>query len=141
MKPRKNSLATLVPPKPTTIPPASAPVAAAPEAAAMAEPRGLRPDAPPYAVHGSYAVGAREFTIENAGRTAPLTIWYPARNPAGKPEEITYSMDIGDAGMKPFPVRGNALLDAQPDTTGAPYPLVVYSHGLFLIPPNRCLPG
>ena len=29
-------------------------------------------------------------------------------------------MDIGDAGMKPFPVQGNALLDAQPDATGTP---------------------
>ena len=141
MKSRKHPLATPVPPKSTTIPPASTPVpptpepalvAAAPEAAAMAGPHGLRPDAPPYAVHGPYAVGTREFTIETAGRTTPLTVWYPARNPAGEPEEITYSMDIGDAGMKPFPVRGNALLDAQPDTTGAPYPLVVYSHGLFL---------
>ncbi len=141
MKPRKHSLATPVPPKPTAIPPAStpvpptpepAPVVAAPQAAAIAEPHGLRPDAPPYAVHGPYAVGTREFTIETAGRTTPVTVWYPARNPAGEPEEITYSMDIGDAGMKPFPVRGNALLDAQPDTTGAPYPLVVYSHGLFL---------
>ena len=81
MKPRKNLLATPVPPEPTTIPPAStpvpptpdpAPVVAAPEAAAMAKLHGLRPDAPPYAVHGPYAVGTREFTIKTGGRTTPV---------------------------------------------------------------------
>lgn len=103
-----------------------------PEPAAMVEPRGLRPDAPPYAVHGPHAVSTREFTIETAGRTVPVTVWYPALNPDSRAEEITYSMDVGDQGLPQYPALGNALLDAAPDLSGAPYPLVVWSHGAYL---------
>ena len=41
-------------------------------------------------------------------------------------------MDVGDQGMPQFPVLGNAILDAPPDISGAPYPLVVWSHGAYL---------
>jgi hypothetical protein len=45
---------------------------------------GLRPDAPPYAVHGPYWVGTRDFVISE-GRENPLTVhaWYPALSPTG----------------------------------------------------------
>lgn len=101
-------------------------------AEAEEESHGLRPDAPPYAVHGQYAVGTREFTVETAGRTVPVTVWYPALNPDGRAEEITYSMDVGDQGLPQYPVLGNAILDAPSDMSGAPYPLVVWSHGGYL---------
>jgi predicted dienelactone hydrolase len=95
-------------------------------------PLGLRPDAPTYAVHGPYAVGTREFVIKTGERTTPITVWYPALNSEGKPEAITYSMDVGDKGMSQYPVLGNAILNAPPDLSDAPYPLVVWSHGAYL---------
>ena len=95
-------------------------------------PQGLRPDAPTYAVHGPYAVGTRDFVVKIGERTTPITVWYPAVNPNGKPEEITYSMDVGDQGLPQYPVLGNAILDASSDMSGAPYPLVVWSHGAYL---------
>jgi predicted dienelactone hydrolase len=90
---------------------------------------GLRPDAPPYAVHGPYWVGTREFVIEpESDRPLPLTVWYPALNPEGKPEEISYVYE-NFITIKGFTEQGHAILDAAPDTAAAPYPLVIISHG------------
>ena len=80
--------ATPIPPAPTPIPPTPEPttVAEEPEAAAMAEPHGLRHDAPEYAIDGSYAVGVRYFTIpaktEN-DRDLTVSLWYPAQKSDG----------------------------------------------------------
>jgi predicted dienelactone hydrolase len=87
----------------------------------------LGADAPPYALHGPYWVGTRDFVIEDQGRSLPVTVWYPALNPEGKPEEITYTYDF----PPPMPVTGHALLDAPADGDHGPYPLVVFSHGLW----------
>jgi predicted dienelactone hydrolase len=95
-------------------------------------PQGLRPDAPPYAVHGPYAVGTRQFIIEpDADSSLPLWAWYPALNPDGKPETVTYPIRVK---WEPAPdfateVYGHALLDAVPDASGGPYPLLVFSPG------------
>ncbi len=87
---------------------------------------GLRPDAPPYALHGPYWVGTREFVIEpESERPLPLAVWYPALNPEGVAEEAEYHEVPGD----PLPIFGHAIVDAQVDLTGGPYPLVVFSHG------------
>jgi predicted dienelactone hydrolase len=91
---------------------------------------GLRPDAPPYALHGPYWVGAREFVIEpDSERPLPLTVWYPALNPQGAAEEIEYVYD-NFVSIEGFTQPGHALADAAPDTANAPYPLVIVSHGL-----------
>jgi len=104
-----------------------------PPAATPQPPQGLRPDAPPYAVRGPYAVGTREFVLKMNDRSTPITVWYPALNPTGKPETITYNMDVGTAGtMVPWPVLGHAILNAPPAIDKAPYPLVIYSHGAYL---------
>jgi len=95
-------------------------------------PQGIRPDAPTYAVHGPYAVGTRDFVIKIGERSTPITVWYPALNPEGKPETIIYHMDVGDQGLPQYPVLGNALLDAPADMSSAPYPLVIWSHGAYL---------
>lgn len=108
--------------QPITLPPATPPQ----------PPQGLRPDAPPYAVHGQYAVGVREFVLETNERSTPITVWYPALNPTGKAEEITYSMDVGSNGLPQYPVLGHAILDAPPNISDVPYPLVVWSHGAYL---------
>jgi predicted dienelactone hydrolase len=69
--------------------------------------------------------------VKNLERPLPVTVWYPAVNPQNKEESITYSVDL-----RWFPkpelaatVLGHALLDADPDASGAPYPLVVFSAG------------
>ena len=96
------------------------------------EPVGLRPDAPTYAVHGPYWVGVTETTIdENTDHPIPLIMWYPAQNPEGLREDTRYMWPMKWDPMPPepaYPVRGHALRDAEPDSSGAPYPLVVFSH-------------
>lgn len=100
----------------------------------LSSPTGLRPDAPPYAVHGPFWVGYWS-PINGDGSTRPMqmSIWYPALNPAGKPEQITYSNDLKDATMtadqRIVSTYGQALLNAEVDTAKGSYPLVVFSHG------------
>lgn len=98
---------------------------------------GQRPDAPTYALHGPYWVGTQTLEMgtgtDNALR---FTIWYPALNPDGLEEAVTYHMGpnhtlvsiYGFPPDAPFTVLGNALEDAAPDLSGAPYPLVINSH-------------
>ncbi len=94
-------------------------------------PQGLRPDAPPYAVHGPYAVGTREFVIdEGSDPLFPVTVWYPAINPNSAEESITYMLDYPPL-FPGLPVEGHAIANAVPDTENGPYPLVLFSHGAF----------
>ena len=97
---------------------------------------GLRPDAPPYAVHGPYWVGARDFVIDpDSERPLEITVWYPALNPDGKAEEAVYALSQGNAIRSFLPnrtewnIQGHAIMDAAPDISAGPYPLVIYSHG------------
>lgn len=101
------------------------------------DPVGQRPDAPMYALHGPYWVGTRTMELdagtENAVR---FTVWYPAVNPNGLEEAVTYVLsanhtvrtDYGVSPDAPFTVLGHALSDAAPDLSGAPYSLVINSH-------------
>ena len=98
-------------------------------------PQGLRPDAPPYAVHGPYAVGMRDFVIEEGDQPVSITVWYPALNPTQAPEEINYQIAEQIYSVPPLPpeariLKGRALEDAAPDTAQGPYPLVIFSPGL-----------
>lgn len=80
--------------------------------------------APDYARRGDHAVGVMNFTIQEEDYVLNATLWYPALNPDGAEESYTYELN----GLV---MAGQALLDAQPDTANGPYPLIVYSHGLF----------
>jgi predicted dienelactone hydrolase len=97
---------------------------------------GIRPDAPPYALHGPYWVGTRDYVIPEGDSAFGVTVWYPAVNPDGKPEEITYYLSkeyLGWLGIPEdtqFPIAGHALAAAPPDVEHGPYPLVVFSAGL-----------
>ena len=100
------------------------------------QPAELSPGAPAYAVQGPHAVGYRSLVI-GEGTDHPLAagIWYPALNPAGAEEEITYDIQIKDATWAGDPhavVYGHALRDADMDAAAGPYPLVVLSHGFSL---------
>lgn len=97
------------------------------------EPVGLRPDAPDYARHGPFWVGYKPLVIgEETDHPLQASLWYPAFNPTGAEEKITYTIDtkIPVEGMNATePIQGHALLGAEIDTSGGPYPLVIYSHG------------
>ncbi len=95
------------------------------------EPVGLRGDAPQYALHGPYWIGARDnIEIENGDRPLMGTIWYPALNPDGAEYSMPYSSQAEDlVGPEWNILYGQALQDAMPDMSGAPYPLIVFSHG------------
>ena len=131
---------TAVPPTSTPVPPTAepAPVAAAPEPATATEPQlqphQPRPDAPPYALRGPYAVGVRDFVIDTPDRKIPVTVWYPAQNPDGKEEAVTYTMDFLADPASGFPTGGRALRDAAPDPSGGAYPLVLYSDRRVVLP-------
>src|SRR5262245_59498614 len=89
-------------------------------------PQGLRPDAPPYGVRGPFALGYKPLVMDE-GTDHPLAghLWYPALNPTGKAEKVTYA--IAD---NPYGIYGRALLNAEIDGAAGPYPLVLFSHGL-----------
>ncbi|MFW5692026.1 MAG: glutaminyl-peptide cyclotransferase [Chloroflexota bacterium] len=80
-----------------------------------------RPDAPTYAMPGPYDVGVVETILEDAERPLTVTVWYPATAPDDA-EPTTYA-------LPPLRFTRNGIADAPPDTTAAPYPLVVFSHG------------
>lgn len=81
-----------------------------------------RPDSPTYGQQGRYAVGTRELRIDDPERPLSVTVWYPALNPDEAAQQTIYSEGI-------LQVTGHALRDAEPDTSGGPYPILVFSHG------------
>ena len=87
------------------------------------EPVGLRPDAPQYALHGPYWVGTQEFEAETAFHRTNVRVWYPAVNADQRPEAISYSETSGAT------AEGHAILNAAPNSTDGPYPLLIFSHG------------
>ncbi len=93
----------------------------------------MRPDAPEFAKHGPFWVGYKSLVIgEGSDRPLEAGLWYPALNPNGAKEEITYPITLKipleqiDA---PVVAYGHALQDAEFDPSAGPYPLVVFSHG------------
>ncbi len=106
-------------------------LAAVPFTAAQEGPQavGLRPDAPSYAVHGLYWVGVLEQAAETPSHPTQVLVWYPALNPDGAAEAVVYEWDYDPNRREGLPIEGHALMDAEPDSAGGPYPLVVYVHG------------
>ena len=99
---------------------------------------GLRPDAPEYGIRGPHWVGYRPIVIgEGTDQQLDGDLWYPALNPEGAPEEITYEFTAKMPDLTtdaPSIIYGHALLDAPIDDSMGPYPLVVFSHGFSLNP-------
>lgn len=106
-----------------------------------------RPDAPLLAARGPLQVGVTTMTFVNTDQPdvlggpgarldRPLTveIWYPA---TGVPASGTDYEDVPMANStQTITLHGSAGRDATPDRSGAPYPLVIISHGY---PGNRFL--
>jgi predicted dienelactone hydrolase len=93
-----------------------------------------------YAAPGQHAVGYRVFTTTGAQKQ-PLTLraWYPTSAPGDEhAAAITYTapnkFDEQILPGKEITAAGGALLNAQPEQTARPYPLVVFSHGYALSP-------
>lgn len=97
---------------------------------------GLRFDAPTYALHGPYWVGARDYFVPEGDGHFWVTVWYPALNPEGLAEEIIYPVSQEEKIAQGIPEdlellsTGHALANADPDLSNGPYPVVVYSPGL-----------
>lgn len=81
-----------------------------------------RPDAEGYSLRGPYAVGVRQFKIEDPDRPLDVVVWYPASNPEDLEQKVSYQVGI-------YSIEGQALQDGEPDMTAGPYPLIVFSHG------------
>lgn len=111
----------------------------------------IRPDAPELAAHGPFAIGVRtlelvhedQLDIANAvsGQEIPrydrpltVEVWYPATSPSDAEARGEYRITLRDGSEAV--VYGRAVRDAEPDRSGAPYPLVILSHGY---PGNRFL--
>lgn len=109
----------------------------------------VRPDAPELAARGSYAIGARTIEVVHEDqidilhvedgedlprydRPLTLEVWYPA-TAGGEP--TPYEVFLRD-GTTAVDIHGQATRDAPPDRSGAPYELVLISHGY---PGNRYL--
>jgi len=102
----------------------------------QAEAQGLRPDAPLYAVRGPFAVGYTPLVI-SVGSESPIDagLWYPALNPTDANEAVTYVFTPKTPELTidaPTVVYGKAIFEASVDESGAPYPLVIFSHGFGL---------
>jgi len=108
------------------------------------------PTAPELAARGEFGVGVQTLTLVNpaqvdlisalAGSETPIydrsitvEVWYPATIPADATELTTYADTLGRADQEgslvPFEFSGRAFRDALPNAEGAPFPLVVVSHG------------
>jgi len=109
---------------------------------------GMRPDAPELAAYGGQSVGVRTLSATNADqidilkvsdaaelpradRTLTLEVFYPSL-PAEPTPLVAFIRD----GTTEVELHGKAARDAQPANSGAPYPLVLISHGY---PGNRFL--
>ena len=112
----------------------------------------VTPLAPELAAYGPYAIGVRTIQVTDRNRpdilktveggptarydrTLTLEVWYPATLGAGEKPEGTYHVITRDPSIT-AELHGKAVRDGSPRTAGAPYPLVIVSHGY---PGNRFL--
>jgi len=113
----------------------------------------IRSDAPALAPYGQYNIGVTTLTFihrdqldivkQKPGQPVPrydrpLTceVWYPAQLATGQQASGEYkNVVIRDPTVK-VTLYGKAVRDAAPNRSGAPYPLVIISHGY---PGNRFL--
>ena len=112
----------------------------------------VTPSAPELAGYGQYAIGVRTLQATDKNRpdvlntkeggptarydrTLTLEVWYPAVLAAGQKPGGDYRAITRDPGVTAT-LHGQAVRDAAPLTSEAPFPLVIISHGY---PGNRYL--
>jgi predicted dienelactone hydrolase len=112
----------------------------------------IAPMAPELAAYGALDVGVRTLQVTDKNRpdilnikegqppvmydrTLTLEIWYPAKLAAGQKPGGEYRVVTRDQSVTAT-LYGKAVRDAAPQTMGAPFPLVIISHGY---PGNRFL--
>ncbi len=71
-----------------------------------------------FAPDGPYPVGVRIDRLQLKDRTAPVMVWYPAETNPGPVYKYTDKLE------------GAARLNAPVKKSGAPYPLLLFSHGM-----------
>lgn len=93
---------------------------------------GFRPDAPQYAIRGGFSVGTQDLVIDG-DTPLDITFWYPADNPQGQDEAVTYpyvvKLGMPDMGAT---VTGQAIANAPYHLDDASYPLIIVSPGFLL---------
>jgi predicted dienelactone hydrolase len=72
---------------------------------------------------GPYPVGVRIDHLDFQGSDMRVVTWYPAREVEGAEPYIASNPALGAK------VQGTGVLDAPPDRSSAPYPLIVFSPG------------
>ena len=107
------------------------------------------PGAPALSGRGEHPIGVRTLTLvqkdrpdvtkelrngryPRADRKLTLEAWYPAAETAPGTPRAVYTDHMGriDLGnLRPFRFPGRAVRDAEPDFSGAPWPVIVISHG------------
>ena len=112
----------------------------------------VTPSAPELAGYGKYAIGVRTLQATDKNRpdilntkeggptarydrTLTLEVWYPAALAAGQKPGGDYRAILRDPAITAT-LHGQAVRDAAPLTSEAPFPLVIISHGY---PGNRYL--
>ena len=95
---------------------------------------------PQYAAPGPYSVGRTWFSVSN-GTEKPLVLvaWYPALKRDDNQQAATFAIpeeySFSDVKTEEGPGDwGTAILNAMPDSSEAPYPLVIFSTGAFTTP-------
>lgn len=113
----------------------------------------IRPDAPALAPYGPFPIGIKTIVFTDPGQMdivkakegtsiptydRPLTVelWYPAKPDTGLTGQSGYRDIFTRDGKTLVTLFGRAVRDAMPDSSKAPYPLVIISHGY---PGNRFL--
>lgn len=77
---------------------------------------------------GPYRVGVTTFEAAAGSRTLPIEVWYPA-DPGEGAAPASYELTLGALSLATMPSPHDAVRDAPTDRRGAPYPVVVFSHG------------
>ena len=116
----------------------------------------IRADAPELAPYGTHAIGVRTLDLVDRDRIDILNIDWdtPSSEPLPRHDrhvtvEVWYPAKPGSTGSTALPsymrdgktrieLHGKAIRDAEPETVGKPFPLVIVSHGH---PGNRHLLG
>jgi predicted dienelactone hydrolase len=101
-----------------------------------------RPDAPELALRGEFAVGVTTLDLLNPDqvdivngpntrydRPLKVEVWYPAEGETGLTEYKDFLGRADQNNLQPFTFQGRATRNAAGANAGAPYPLLIISHG------------